>query len=169
MFQWHIHYFELKLLKKWPMKRDALSLLSVGRCWAVDVRQGESLAHLEMNSVVGVGSEVSEERDCRENIRTGAGLPLTLRGASQQGAAKLEGLTTGGSQVVPLCPVLAGSAAVVQPWRRMGVPGSGWRSTAAKGHVWLELEIVATLALWAVDHAFWQEDHAEDPWQLWGL
>ena len=29
MLQWHIHYFELKLLKKWPMKRDALSLLSV--------------------------------------------------------------------------------------------------------------------------------------------
>lgn len=51
----------------------------------------------------------------------------------------------------------------------MGVPGSGCRSTAAKGHVWLELEIVATLALWAVDYAFWQEDHAEDPWQLLGL
>lgn len=44
----------------------ALSLLPVGRCWTVDTRRGESLARLEMNSVVGVGSEVSEERDCRE-------------------------------------------------------------------------------------------------------
>ena len=57
--------------------------------------------------------------------------------------------------------VLAESAAAVQPWRGMGVPGSGWGSPAAKGHVWLELDVVATLALWAVDHAFCQEDRAE--------
>ena len=43
----------------------------------------------------------------------------------------------------------------------MGVPGSGWGSPAAKGHVWLELDVVATLVLWAVDHAFCQEDRAE--------
>lgn len=84
----------------------ALSLLPAGRCWAVDVRQGESLTHLEMNSVVGVCSEVSEERGCRENIRTGAGPPLALRGASQQGAAKLEGLTYWGQPGDTPQPVL---------------------------------------------------------------
>lgn len=106
----------------------ALSLFSVGRCWAVDVRWGESLAHLEMNSVVGVGSEVSEERDCRENIRTGAGPPLTLRGASQQGAAKLKGLTTGGSQVVPLtlCSILSSASWVCCGGPALEKDGCAW-------------------------------------------
>ena len=89
----------------------ALSLLPAGRCCTVDVRRGESLTHLEMNSVVGVGSEVSEERDCRENIRTGAGPPLTLRGASQQGTAKLKGLTYWGQPGDTPHPVLCSVSA----------------------------------------------------------
>ena len=107
----------------------------VGRCWAADARQGEFLVHLEMSKAVSAGSEASQERDCRENIRNGAGPPLTL------GSLPTGGCTAGGSCVLGAasrCPspcalsrlVLAESAV----WSSLG---EGWVCLALTGGVLL--------------------------------
>lgn len=49
---------------------------------------------------VSANSEASEDRDCRKGIGTGAGLPLTPRGATCQRTVRLEGLVFWGQ---PAC------------------------------------------------------------------
>lgn len=105
----------------------------MSRCWAADARQGEFLVHLEMSKAVSAGSEVSEERDCRENIRNGAGPPLPLGSLPAGGCTAGESSVSGAASRCPSpCALSHLMLAESALWSSLG---EGWVCLALAGGV----------------------------------